>query len=596
MVSMRSGENDMRPLLTLLIALPILVQAQSGPGRGAAAGAADAPKPVEGIPVTDPLVIAKCSGCHKQDEKGNLTRISWERTTPEGWQEAIKRMVRLNGLELKPEEARAIVKSLSADHGLAPEEAKPVMYFVEHRIRDEEFPNEVVREACAACHAIGRARSWYRSKEDWDLLVNMHRGYFMVSEQSFRGRGGDGGGGRGAAPANGAPADTRTAADQAVEYLAKDYPLDTPAWAAWRARMRAPKLAGRWLFTGYQAGRGKVMGEMVIEPGAAPGSPADEFTTNVKLTYLRDGSTVTRSGKSVVYTGYSWRGRSTTKNAADPSPQAAGGVPAELRETMWIAPDQNEMEGRWFWGAYEEFGYDVTLRRANDGITVTGTDLTMIRTGSTAQKVKIYGDNFPKLTTADIDFGTGVTVRRIVEQNAQQATVEVDVDAKAIVGKRDVAVRRTVAPNAIAVYDKIDYIKVSPDTALARLGGGNFPKGYQQFEAIAYNRGPDGKPNTADDVELGPVDAEWSVEEFYAVYGDDDKEFVGKMSPTGFFTPSVDGPNPKRKFSRNNYGDVWAVATYKGAQDREGKPLTARSYLVVAIPLYVRWDETEGPK
>ncbi len=589
----------MRLLVILFLSLPVFLPAQRGRGRGAA-GAADAAKPVveEGIPVTDPLVIAKCSGCHKKDEKGNLTRISWERTTPEGWQEAIKRMVRLNGLELKPEEARAIVKSLSNDHGLAPEEAKPVMYFVEHRIKDEEFPNDTVREACAACHAIGRARSWHRSKEDWDLLVNMHRGYFIVSEQSFRGRGGAGGaaaagGGRGAAAAtNAAPVDTRPASDQAVEYLAKDYPLDTPAWAAWRARMRAPKLTGRWLITGYQAGRGKVMGEMVIEPGASE----DEFTTNVKLTYLKDGSTATRSGKSVVYTGYSWRGRSTTKSATEPSPQAAGGVPAELRETMWIAPDQNEMEGRWFWGAYEEFGYDVTLHRASDGVTVTGTDVTMIKTGAAAQKVKIYGDNFPKLTTADIDFGTGVTIKRIVDQNAHQATVEVDVDAKAIVGKRDVAVRRTVAPNAIAVYDKIDFIKVSPDTALSRLGGEKFPKGYQQFEAIAYNNGPDGKPNTPDDVELGPVDAEWSVEEFYAVFGDDDKQFVGQMSPTGFFTPAAEGPNPKRKFSRNNYGDVWAVATYKGAQDKEGKPLTARSYLVVAIPLYVRWDEAEGPK
>jgi quinohemoprotein amine dehydrogenase len=585
----------MRLLVTLSLALPILVHAQGGRGRGRGA-TTDAPKAVveEGIPVTDPLVIAKCSGCHKQDEKGNLTRISWERTTPEGWQEAIKRMVRLNGLELKPEEARAIVKSLSTDHGLAPEEAKPVMYFVEHRIQDEEFPNDTVRETCAACHPIARARSWHRSKEDWDLLVNMHLGYFIVSEQSFRGRGGAGGGGGGrgaAAAANGAPVDTRPPSDQAVEYLAKEYALDTPAWAAWRARMRAPKLTGRWLITGYQAGRGKVTGEMVIEPGASD----DEFTTNVKLTYLKDGSTTTRSGKSVVYTGYSWRGRSTSKSATEPSPAAAGGVPAELRETMWIAPDQNEMEGRWFWGAYEEFGYDVTLHRAGDGVTLI-TDLTMIKTGSTGQKVKIYGDNFPKLTAADIDFGTGVTIKRIVEQNAHQATVEVDVDAKAIVGKRDVAVRRTVAPNAIAVYDKIDYIKVSPDTALARLGGEKFPKGYQQFEAIAYNRGPDGKPNTPDDVELGPVDAEWSIEEFYAVFGDDDKEFVGKMSPTGFFTPAVEGPNPKRKFSRNNYGDVWAVATYKGAQDREGKPLTARSYLVVAIPLYVRWDEAEGPK
>lgn len=121
------------------------------------------------------------------------------------------------------------------------------------------------------------------------------------------------------------------------------------------------------------------------------------------------------------------------------------------------------------------------------------------------------------------------------------------------------------------------------------MGGAGHPKGFQQFEAIAYNRGPDGKPNTVDDVELGPVDAEWSVEEFYAVYGDDDKDFVGSLSPSGFFTPAPEGPNPKRKFGRNNYGDVWVVATYKG----DGKPLTAKAYLVVVIPLYVRWDQPE---
>ena len=66
------------------------------------------------------------------------------------------------------------------------------------------------------------------------------------------------------------------------------------------------------------------------------------------------------------------------------------------------------------------------------------------------------------------------------------------------------------------------------------------------------------------------------MEEFYAVYGDDDKEFVGKLSPSGFFTPSSEGPNPKRKFSRNNYGDVWVVATYKGRMDKDGKPLTGK--------------------
>src|SRR5438552_14180061 len=71
-------------------------------------------KPKEdGIPVTDPLTVAKCGACHKQDDKGSMTRISWDRTTPEGWEQAIKRMVRLNGLSITPEEARKIVKYLS---------------------------------------------------------------------------------------------------------------------------------------------------------------------------------------------------------------------------------------------------------------------------------------------------------------------------------------------------------------------------------------------------------------------------------------------------------------------------------------------------
>ena len=566
----------MKPFLAVFLALPLI--AQRG-GRGP-----DAAKPAaateDGIPVTDSLVVEKCGTCHTKDDKGNLSRISWERTTPEGWEQAIKRMIRLNGLALKPEEARAIVKSLSTTHGLAPEEAKAVMYVPEMRIVDETIAEDQVRTACASCHAIGRARSWRRSKDEWNLLVSMHSGYFQVADfTSFY---------RFIPPADGPPPpgqDRRQPVDVAIETLAKELPLNTPEWAAWRARMRAPKLSGRWIISGYQLGRGKVIGEMVVEPGSAE----DEFSTNVKLTYLKDGSTVTRTGKSMVYSGYTWRGRTRTANPVAVSPSNAGGNPAELREVMWVSPDQSSMEGRWFWGSYEEFGYDVKLARAGDGPVLLGTDRTMLKAGGTAQRVRIYGDNLPRATAGEIDFGTGVSVKRVVDQNASQITVEVDVDAKAIFGKRDVSVRRAVAPNAIAVYDKIDYLKVKPDTALARLGGGGHPKGFQQFEAWAYNRGPDNKPNTPDDVELGPVDAEWSVEEFYAVYGDDDKEFVGALSPQAFFTPALEGPNPKRKFSRNNYGDVWIVATYKG----EEKPISAKSYLVVTVPLYVKWDQPE---
>ncbi len=556
------------------------------PQQPAPQPASDKPKEPseEGIPVTNQLVIDKCSSCHKKDDKGRLTRISWERTTPEGWQQVIKRMVRLNGLTLAPEEARQIVRYLSTNHGLAPEEAKPALYQAEHRMLDETVPDESVRNACIICHSYGRIISQRRTKEEWDLLINMHAGYFPVVEfQGFR---------RFPPPPDAPPpppgTDTRHPADRAVEFLAKTFPLHTPEWAAWRANLRAPKLAGRWLVTGNQIGKGRVYGEVVIEPGAAE----DEFTTRTKLAFVKSGKTFTRTGRSIVYTGHSWRGRSQGA-ARDNGSGEPGDDPREMREVMLVARDWSQMEGRWFWGDYEEFGLDVTLRRVGAETIALGADRSFLKAPSTGEQVRIVGANFPAdLKSEDIDFGPGIKVTRIVNATRDAVTVAVDVEEKATPGKRDISVRRSFAPGAVAVYDKIDYIKVNPDNALSRLGGVKYPKGYWQFEAIAWHRGPDNKPQTPDDLPLGPVDVAWSVEEFPAIYDDDDKDYSGTLSPTGLFTPAIEGPNPKRKFERNNYGDLWIVATYK-PNEKDAKPLTARSYLVVTIPLYVKWDQPE---
>jgi quinohemoprotein amine dehydrogenase len=553
-------------------------------------GAQDKPKESneEGIPVTDQLTVQRCSSCHKKDEKGRLSRISFERRTPEGWQQAIKRMVRLNGLTLSPEDARSIVKYLSNNHGLAPEEAKPTMYYAEHRVMDETVPDENVRATCTICHPYGRIISQRRTKEEWDLLVNMHAGYFPVVEfQGFR---------RFPPPPDAPPpppgTDTRHPADRAVEYFAKNFPLQTPEWSAWRANLRAPKIAGRWLGVGYQIGRGRVYAEVVIQPGAAE----DEFTTKTKLTYVKDGSVVTRNGRSLVYAGYSWRGRSINDKAGEsPGVVSSTSDPNELREVMFVSRDWSQIEGRWFWGEYEEFGIDMNLRRIGAEPILLGLDRHSIKSPSTSEQIKIIGANLPTdLKVDDVDFGPGVKVKRIVSAASELAVVEVDVSEGAALGKRDIAVRRSFAPGAITVYDKVDYIKVNPDNALARLGGVRYPKGYQQFEAIAWNRGPDNKPQTADDLSLGPIDAEWTVEEFPSTYDDDDKNFIGSLSRTGLFTPSEEGPNPKRKLGRNNYGEVWVVATYKQKDAaKDAKPMTARSYFVVTVPLYVKWDQPE---
>jgi quinohemoprotein amine dehydrogenase len=533
----------------------------------------------DGFPVTDPLVISKCGACHQPDAKGNLSRISWMRTTPEGWEEAIKRMVRLNGLSLESDDARKILRYLSDEHGLAPEEGRPVEYMAEHRMIDEKIPSADIRRSCAGCHAFGRALSWRRSPDEWKLLENMHIGLFPVAEgvafQFPPRRPGV------APPAPGA--DTRPPVDQALDYLTKTAALRSPEWADWNARARTPKLNGRWLVYGSQVGKGRVLGEMNIQF-----NPSGEvFSTITKLNFVNDGSALTETGLGIVYTGYAWRGRSNVQQRG-----SRADSPTAIREVMMLSEDQSEMEGRWFWGAYDEFGVDVKLRRAGDAPTVLGADVSSLKTGTADNEIRIYGDHLQDIAANDIDLGPGVSVRKIVSKLTSVITVTADVSKAAVSGKRDVAVRNSIARGAFAVYDKIDYIKVAPQTALAHLGGDPHAKGYCQFEAVAYNNGPDGKANTADDIELGPVTAHWKMEEFVSWYGDDDIQFVGSLDEkTGLFTPALDGPNPQRRFSRNNYGDVWVVATLNSSGS--GEPLKARSYLVVAVPQYLRWDQPE---
>jgi quinohemoprotein amine dehydrogenase len=574
----------MKILLASILVLPMLAQGQNT--QAAAPAETAKPAPEEGIPVTSRLVISKCGGCHTKDQHGNMLRISWERATPEGWEEAIKRMVRLRGVVLTPDEARSILKYLASEHGLAPEEAKPIMYYAEHRIQDEtNIPTDNVRGACANCHPMARPLSWRRSPEDWKLLANLHVALYPQADEAFRlgiSAGGFDESRHHMEP--GAPLPV----DEALAYLAKTAPLETPEWAAWRARMRAPKLGGRWIVSAYMPGHGKFYGEMEVEPA---GGSDDQFTTRVKLTSVKDGSTISRTGRSVVYAGYAWRGRS---KGTPPANAAPDDLASEMREVLWVSPDQSAAEGRWFWGQYQEFGFDVKLQRGSADPTLIGADRSALKTGSQAMRVRLIAEGLPaQITPADLDFGTGVAVRRIVSHSPTEIVAEVDVAADAVPGKRDIAFRRSVLQSAIAVYDRIDYVKVVPESALARLGSEHHPKGYQQFDAVAYQRGADGKMHTADDVEIGPLDVNWSVEEFYAVYGDDDKEFVGSLSPTGFFTPASDGPNPQRKFSRDNYGDVWVVATAKNEKDGSGRPLAGKSYLVVTVPAYIQWDQPE---
>jgi quinohemoprotein amine dehydrogenase len=296
------------------------------------------------------------------------------------------------------------------------------------------------------------------------------------------------------------------------------------------------------------------------------------------------GQTVTRDGKAIVYTGYQWRGRSQ-EGASDKDP---------FREVLMVERDLRQMSGRWFNGAYNENGIDVKLLRLGNDPVVLGLATRSVKTGAKCTAT-IHGANLPAtLAPTAIDFGQGVRVVRVGDIKPDSVTVDLETAADAPAGVRDVYVAGAVAPAAAVVYDKVDFLKVRPQAGMARNGGIRFPKQYQQFEAIAYNNGPDGKPNTKDDIEIGPAHVTWKLEEFAATLGDDDIQYVGTLDDNGLFTPNVDGPNPARRHGTNNYGDVWVVATYTPPSEaKDPRPLRARAHLLVTVPLYIKFDQPE---
>jgi quinohemoprotein amine dehydrogenase len=514
-----------------------------------------------------------------------MLRLSWERATPEGWEEVLKRMIRLEGVNLTPPEARAILKYLGTYHGLAPEEAKPVMYFAERRVQEEnDIPSKNLRETCARCHAFARAMSWRRSLEDWKQLADLHVALSPQADETLRL------GFNAGSPPDLSSRPKPLPGEEAIAALAKLAPLHTAQWSDWSAQMKTPKLSGRWLVSAHLLGRGKYFGEMTIEPGDAE----DEFATHLTLKSASDGSTVIRSGHSLVYAGYAWRGRS---KGDQPASSAADDLATDMREVLWVSPDAMKAEGRWFWGQYQEFGFDVKIERASSGATLIGLDRSALKSGSQANRVRLIGDNFPaSVAPADLNFGAGIAVRRVVSSAANEIVAEVDVASDAASGKRDVTLRNSTVPGALAIYDRIDYVKVVPESAMTQFGGANQPQGYQQFEAIAYQRGPDGQPHTPDDVELGPIDVTWSLEEMYVAPGSK-TDSIGQISTTGLFTPATAG--------RANNHDVWVIAKAQNEKDKNGRPLVAKAYMVVSVPMYMfdgrryvrdldRWVE-EGP-
>ena len=379
------------------------------------AGDADAP---EGIPVDNADVRRACGSCHQADADGRMTRISGRRTTPEGWQQTIRRMVLLSDIELDPATARRIVKYLADHHGLAPDEAAPAAFEVERRLNDYRYEADPETETtCIQCHSMGRVISQRRTAEEWTLLMAMHLGYYPLADFQALLRSGEP-----VEPGSDGEVDERDPMDKAVSHLAREFPLETAEWSEWSANMRPPRLDGEWLLTGTQTGRGSFSGRVRI---AAKASTPDEFETQATYRFANENTDIERTGDAIVYTGFQWRGRSVEGAGTD-----ADADDTSLREVMFVDRDWSRLTGRWFTGDYDETGLDVTLTRVGDGPQIIGVTPRAVRQTAGQVELRVHGAKLTGILAGDVSFGAGLEVLRVVSADADGATVEIRVDPR----------------------------------------------------------------------------------------------------------------------------------------------------------------------
>ncbi len=494
----------------------------------------------------------KCAPCHRPDEAGRLSRIAFQRKTPEGWHMTITRMQRLHGVRLAPDEKRALIKYLSREQGLAPAEVKPFAYLVERRDwLTEAVPSEKRRMLCARCHSYARIALQRRTPAEWTRLIHFHLGQFPTIEYQA--------GGRNIA--------WFEEALKEAQKLAREFPYESEVWARWKQRSHPP-LGRTFGVIGYQPGRGMYRGEVTLTDLGD-----DEYEETLEWEFA-DGRRISGKGRVIVYAGYAWRSSVKLDDGTS------------IREVLHLFDDGRTLTGRWFLAQHEELGGDETLVRRGETPRILAVNPPAVRRGAPPATIQIWGMNFPPhIRPTDISLGEGIAIREIVRSDERSVVVRIRVDERTAIGPREVRVGAAEARAHLVVYDHIDYIKIRPERALARIGGTTAPKQLQQFEAIAFSNGPDGQKETADDLRIGSVSVRWEMKEFPTGLGDRDVEFVGSIDQNGLFTPADEGPNPRRRYQTNNVGDVWIEASFRRS---DGQVLKARAYLIVTVPRWVK--------
>jgi len=505
------------------------------------------------------IVQDKCLACHTEEAKPNTnkapqwSRISHQRKTPEGWLMTIGRMQMMHGLKISDAERSTVVKYLSDRQGLAPEETDGYRYAMERRLDTmETFPDTQFEEMCARCHSGARVGLQRRPAAEWEHLVHFHLGQWPSTEYQALARDRDW---------------FPIALNEMVPKLEKMFPMNSDSWSQWQAAAK-PEFVGEWSFAVHQPGRGDGSGIMRVE-----NKDGDNYSVSVEGTWA-DGTPIKGHGKAIVYTGFEWRAELDL-----------GGV--VTRQVLAASKDGMNLSGRVFEAAHDERGMEFSAAKATKGNhQIVAVYPQNLKAGESAE-VTIVGAGLK----GRVSLGKGVSIEKVVKRSYNSVTVLAKAAAGATTAVNGVSVG-DVNGGQFAVYDKVDSVKVQPAFTIARVGGngGSTPKVQARFEAEGWAAGADGKPGTEDDLRIGYLPATWHVEPFDEVAkADNDVHFAGRMNgATGVFTPGNAGPNPERRMSTNNAGNLKVVASVKDGD----QTLKGDGQLIVTVQ---RWNDAPLP-
>jgi quinohemoprotein amine dehydrogenase len=478
-----------------------------------------------------------CANCHAPREDGSYPRIDDGRRTPEAWDMTLVRMMRNHDVKLDDDERVAMVQFLSDSRGLSVAETEGWRYILEKDpVASDDAPNEQMQQMCGRCHSYARVALERRTREDWQYLINFHLGQFPTLEYQALARDRDWWG-----IANG----------EVLDFLSENYGYGE------RVEASDADLSGDWSIAGRVPGKGDYDGNMLIE------KEGDGYALHMHVMYA-DGDSAHFEGQGVLLGAGEWR--ATLSDGA-----------TEIRQVLALGADGG-LSGRWFETDRDVIGGRLTAAKEDAAPEILAAMPAHLRLGETTE-IRLTGVGLSGAPTLP----EGLSAE-VVSESPTDVVLKVTVDAAAPKGPVSIGLGDLAAD--VVLYDRLDRIAVVPDLTISRVGGngGPLPKVPAQFEAMGYLNGPDGTPETEDDVAVGYFPAAWSTENFDEMAAAmEDAKYAGSIDANGLFTPGDAGPNPARPMTTNNAGNLWVVAEV----EEGGETLEGRAHLYATVQRFV---------